>query len=200
MIMKILAFTDFHGSPSALKKIMQKAKKEKPDVLVCPGDFTIFEQHMHRILKKMDSMGIPLLLIPGNHESSYTLRNEVKRYKNLVYLHKTFCRMGKYLFIGYGEGGFSLTDKSFKTWGDKMMKKVRKDDYVTLLVHGPPHGTKLDEVMGEYCGNKDYTKFISKYKIPLVFCGHIHENFEKEDKIGRSRVINPGPFGKIFLV
>ncbi len=198
--MKILAFTDFHGSPSALKKIIKKAKKEKPDVLLCPGDFTIFEQHMHKLLKKLDSIGIPLLIIPGNHESAFTLAKALKKYKNIIFLHRSFCRMGKYLFLGYGEGGFSLTDRAFNAWGTKMMKKVKKGDYVVLMTHGPPHNTSLDEIMGEHCGNKDYTKFIKKNKIPLVFCGHIHETFELVDNIGKSKVVNPGPYGMIFEV
>jgi len=198
--MKILAFTDFHGSLSALKKIVKKARKEKPDVLICPGDFTIFEQHMQKILKKLDSIGIPLLLIPGNHESAFTLRKALKKYKNIIYLHKTFCRMGKYLFLGYGEGGFSLTDKSFTTWGNKIIKKSKKGDFVVLITHGPPHNTTVDGIMGEHCGNKDFRKFIVKNKIPLTFCGHIHETFELVGNIGKSKIVNPGPFGMIFEV
>jgi len=198
--MKIFAFTDFHGSPSAMKKIIKTAKKEKPDIMVCPGDLTIFEQHMQKILKKMDSIGIPLLLIPGNHESDISLRNATKKFKNLIYIHKSFCRKGKYLFLGYGEGGFSLTDKTFTKWGNKIIKKAKKGDFVVLLIHGPPHNTKVDEIMGEHCGNKDFRKFIIKYKIPLVFCGHIHETFDIVDNIGKSKIVNPGPYGMIFEV
>ncbi len=198
--MKILAFTDPHGSTAALKKIIKLAKSQKPDVLLCPGDFTIFEQQMHKLLKKLDAINIPLLIIPGNHESAHSLGKAVKKYKNIIFLHKTFCRMGKYLFLGYGEGGFSLTDRAFTTWSNKIIKKAKKGDYVVLMTHGPPHNTKLDEIMGEHCGNKDYTKFIKKNKIPLVFCGHIHETFEIVDKIGKSKVVNPGPYGMIFSV
>jgi len=197
---KILAFTDSHGSPSAMKKLSKLAKAEKPDVIVCPGDFTIFDQHMNKILKQINNLGAPVLLIHGNHESEYLVKKSVKKFKNLIFIHKSFCRFGKYLFIGYGGGGFSLTNKSFTTWGEKIIKKAKKDDYIILLTHGPPFGTKLDLIMEDYCGNKDYRKFIMKNKIPLTFCGHIHETFNMEDKIGKGRVINPGPYGMIIKV
>ena len=37
-------------------------------------------------------------------------------------------------------------------------------------------------------------------KPDLVISGHLHETAGKEDKIGKTRLINPGPFGKILDV
>ena len=72
---------------------------------------------------------------------------------------------------------------------------------VVLLLHGPPYGTRLDELTkGTYCGNKSYTEWIKRKQPRLVIAGHIHENFEKKDKIGKSLVVNPGPFGMIIEI
>jgi Icc-related predicted phosphoesterase len=30
--------------------------------------------------------------------------------------------------------------------------------------------------------------------------GHLHENEGKEDHIGQTRVVNPGPFGKVMTI
>ncbi|MBS3097214.1 hypothetical protein J4209_00295 [Candidatus Woesearchaeota archaeon] len=40
--------------------------------------------------------------------------------------------------------------------------------------------------------------FILKVKPDLAISGHLHENAGKEDKIGKTKIVNPGPFGKII--
>ena len=64
--MKILAFTDLHAYLPSLNKLIAKAKKEKPDLMICAGDFTLFGQGLE-MFKRLD-LKIPLLVIPGNHE------------------------------------------------------------------------------------------------------------------------------------
>ncbi len=66
VIMKILGFTDMHGSLSALKKLKKKAKKA--DIVLCLGDFTIFGDNLIYFLKKINNFGKPVLMIHGNHE------------------------------------------------------------------------------------------------------------------------------------
>ena len=50
--MKILAFTDLHSSYDALKKLRNKIKKKKPDIIVCAGDISVFEQGLNHLLKQ----------------------------------------------------------------------------------------------------------------------------------------------------
>ena len=45
--MKILAFTDIHESLSCRKKVEALMKNHNPEVVVCAGDFTVFEQHFN---------------------------------------------------------------------------------------------------------------------------------------------------------
>ena len=78
--------------------------------------------------------------------------------------------------------------------------KNNKDKKIILLTHAPPYRTKLDKLGRNYAGNKSFRNFIEKYKIDLHICGHLHENFGKEDKIKNTKIINPGPFGKIVEI
>ena len=55
--MKLLAFVDIHGSLKAIKKIAEKAKKSKPDLLVCAGALTKFEQGLDYLLYRLDKIG-----------------------------------------------------------------------------------------------------------------------------------------------
>lgn len=58
----------------------------------------------------------------------------------------------------------------------------------------------LDKLAGGFFGNKSIRRFAEQNKVDLLICGHLHENFGKEDKIGKTKVINPGPFGRILIV
>ena len=86
--------------------------------------------------------------------------------------------------------------KAFSRSKKMTMKNI--DKKIILLIHGPPYGTKLDKLAGQYSGNKDITDFVKKNKVDYVICGHLHENFGKKDKIGQAIVLNPGPYGKII--
>ena len=202
--MKLLAFVDMHGSLKALRSIEKKAKKA--DLLVCAGDLTIFEQGMGYLLHELDKIGKPVLLIDGNHESVEDMRKACSLFKNTVFIHKRAYKIGNYLFLGYGGGGFSMVDKSFEKGSklfEKEINKRRKTDKnikIILVTHAPPYQTKIDRIMGSPCGNKSIKKFILKVKPDLAISGHLHENAGKEDKIGKTKVINPGPFGKIVNI
>ena len=200
--MKILAFTDLHLSSSAFNKIKSRVKKQNPDLLVCAGDISIFEQGLNPILKKFNKLKKPMLLIHGNHETDKVLRKLCKRYKNLFFIHKKQYKQNNNLFLGYGGGGFSLTDPEFKKVGKKFSKIIKKnrDKKIILITHAPPYKTKTDLIVGSHCGNKTLRNFITKNKINLHICGHLHENFNKKDKIKKTEVINPGPYGKIIKI
>ncbi len=195
--MKLLAFTDFHGSPLALKRVELAAKKHKPDYLACMGDITIFEHHLDWVLKKLNEMPKPVLLIPGNHEEGPQFGKTCKHYKNLICLDRSSFRAGKYLFLGYGGGGFSFTDPEFRAWGEKARKLITAGDSVILMTHQPPYGTKVDKIINHSCGNKDIRKFIEKTPIKLALCGHLHENFNVKDRLGKAVLLNPGPYGTL---
>jgi len=131
--MKLLAFTDFHASPMALKKVYMIAKRMKPDYLVCTGDITIFEHNLEWVLRQLDRMPKKVILIPGNHEEGPNFSKSCKKYKNILCIDRAAFREGKYLFLGYGGGGFSFTDPEFRTWANHARKLIKKDDFVSVF-------------------------------------------------------------------
>lgn len=198
--MKLLAFVDIHGSLKAIKKIAEKAKKSKPNLLVCAGDLSIFEQGLDYLIYRLNKIGLPILIIHGNHETDSDLKKACSLFKNPVFLHKKSYKTKDCLFLGYGGGGFSLIDKAFKKTAKKFEKDIKKNKgkKIVLVTHAPPHNTKVDMIMEQHCGNKTIKQFITKVKPDLVITGHLHENSGKEDKVGKTKIINPGPFGKII--
>lgn len=199
--MKILTFSDSHGSLKAIREVAKRAKKGKVSLIICGGDITIFEENLREILSRLNKIKIPVFLIHGNHESEKRLRNAVKGLKNVKFLHKKTYRRNKTVFMFYGGGGFALRDPEFVRWAKGIKKKIKKDNKVVLVLHGPPYGTKLDLLLNEqHCGNKDFAKFIKKQKPSLVIAGHIHECEGADYKVKKTRFVNPGPFGKVIEI
>ena len=201
--MKILAFTDTHGSLLALRRIEQKVRIQKPDLLVCSGDVSIFEHGILGIMRRLNKLNKKIIMVHGNHEDDSTFRKLSRIFKNVIFIHKNYFIEGNILFLGYGGGGFSVVDKEFENIAKIKFKKIiqkNKNKKIILVTHAPPYKTNLDKLIQGHCGNKSIRNFVQKNKIDFLICGHLHENFGREDKIGKTKAINPGPFGKIIIV
>jgi len=202
--MRILAFTDTHAYLPDINKILKKAKKEKPALMICAGDMTMFGNGIE-LIKKLD-IGIPLLIIPGNHEIPEEINYMAKKFPFIKNIHLKHFISGSYLFLGCGGGGFTQHHAEFEQSEEKFataIKKLKVQDHkhkVILVTHQPPYKTKVDAIYNEHAGSKSIRKFIEKYKPALCITGHLHENFGKKDKIGDTLIINPGPEGKIIEI
>jgi hypothetical protein len=202
--MKILAFTDVHAYLPSINKILIKAKKEKPDLMICAGDLTWFGNGLE-IVKKLN-IGVPLLMIPGNHEIPEEISFLAKRFPFVKNIHLQSFFLRNYLFLGCGGGGFTQHHAEFEQSEEKFAKTIKQlkiqdhPNKVILVTHQPPYKTKTDFIFGEYAGSKSIRKFIEKYQPALCITGHLHENFGKKDKIGQTLIVNPGPDGMIIEV
>ena len=206
--MRILTFTDMHGSMKAFKIIKQRAKKA--DLILNCGDFTNFGQNQKSIIKKFDKLNKPMLIIHGNHEIKTEIEKLCKKTKNIIFLHEKTRTIKNILILGHGGGGFSLSsnrfDKKiiikFKERISKFKKTKKENKKIILMTHAPPYKTNIDNIGGEHCGSKSYREFIVKNKPNYAFSGHLHEDVIKKtsDKIKKTIIVNPGPIGRIYEV
>jgi Icc-related predicted phosphoesterase len=198
--MKILAFVDTHASLTALKKLEEKAKKHKPDVVICAGDISIFEDHIEILMKKVSKLGKKILILHGNHETEAVLKKICSMHDNMTFIHKKMVKIGDTYFLGFAGEGFSRRDLELEKFEKRMKDKI-KGKKIVFITHAPPYNTKLDIIVNEHCGNKTITNFVKAHKnIILHICGHFHETSGDEDKIGKTRTINPGPWGRIIEI
>ncbi|MEK6857303.1 MAG: metallophosphoesterase [Nanoarchaeota archaeon] len=196
--MKLFAFVDWHSDLSVWRKIEKKVKDENPDLIVCAGDISVFEQHIEGLMKMLDSLEKPIFIIHGNHELSGVLDKLSERSKNIKFIHRKIVEFQNFQFIGYGGGGFSVRDDGFERFANNIESKI-KDKKVVLVTHAPFYGTNTDYVWKRHCGNKSFTEFIKNNKnVVLGICGHLHECAHTKDKIGNTLVINPGPEGEVI--
>jgi len=194
--MKFLTFADLHGDFGLLKKLIKRAKEKDIEFVLLAGDFTAFERSMRAILKKLNDIGKPIFIIPGNHEEGGEYKKAIKDYPNCRDVDRKAIEVDDFVILSYGGNGFSATDSEFRDIGRKWYGKY-KDKKVILMTHGPPYNTTLDSINGSHVGNKDYRKFIERIKPKLAISGHIHETFGAMDKIGKTQLINPGWEGMV---
>ncbi len=196
--MKFLAFTDIHQNEKQIKVLLARAKEKDIDFVVCCGDFSTFGRGAQKLLAQFNALKKKLYIIPGNHEEQGTFFADViEGFEYVVGVHAREVKVGNYLFVGYGTGGFAQEDAEFRKVARKWYSEFR-DEKMILLLHGPPFGTTADLINERHVGHKDYRAFIERAKPKLVICGHLHETFGATDMIGTTKVVNPGQEGMVI--
>lgn len=198
MKMNILAFVDSHGMADAMREIERKAKFA--EVIVCAGDFTIFERDMDKLLKRMDGWGKPVLVIPGNHESEAGLSKACRGLQNVECFHKKAKIINNVLFMGYGGGGFERKTPELEKFFEENKEFLKIAPTKIFFFHAPPYDTRLDLLGRNHNGSESEAKIISRYRPQIVVCGHFHENAGKNQKIEGTFLINPGPGGAVVEI
>jgi len=192
--MKILIFVDYHNHHHNYPLLAQKAKEA--DIIICAGDFTIFEMDMEPTLRTFEEWGKPIYIIHGNHEGEEELEELCERLEHTIFIHNKEVEINDVRLIGWGGGGFNTKDKGLEiarnAWRHSGQKTI-------LVTHAPPYGTTLDDI-GRHVGNKTIRDVIETLQPDYAIAGHIHETAGAQDKIGKTTIINPGPTGMIITI
>ncbi|HSU73198.1 MAG TPA: metallophosphoesterase [Candidatus Binatia bacterium] len=198
--MKLVAFSDLHASLTGLRKLQELVKKEKPDLLVNLGDFTVFEQHIEEVAQQLAKLHSHQLVLHGNHEDDATVAHVAKRH-GWIFMHGKLVDVNGVLFVGWGGEGFVHDLPAFIKWVMKHKKTIAAAKKVVLLTHQPPYGTVLDHLWGDHVGNRSFTTFIKNHaNVTLALSGHIHETAGKTGKVNRATLVNPGPYGRVVTL
>ena len=197
--MKFLAFADAHLNKEALNNILKNSKEV--DFLICAGDISWFGVGLEKVLQLLEKkLTKPLYIIPGNHEEEKKLEVICKKFSKINNYHKKTLRINNLVFFFWGGGGFDPFDENLELETKKFKQTLKKDDKVILITHGPPYNTELDYLeWAGHVGCRSQKKFLNEIKPILHICGHLHENFNKQQVYNkRTLIINPGPAGTIL--
>lgn len=205
--MKILAFTDPHGNIHHAKSIVTKASKERPDLVVCSGDFSISGDGWDKFFDVLQELGDPVYCVGGNHESEDLMMEISEKYPFVKSVAYTTV-----LVDGIAIGGIPGYDIDFQP------DTTENEDALTLassiwasrpdtlpfilLSHFPPAGTLDGTSSGAPdAGGSETLKKIVQFMDPaLVITGHYHSEFGRSSYLGNTRIVNPGPSGTILKV
>jgi putative phosphoesterase len=195
--MRLLAFTDLHESTQFLERLRHAVKTEQVDLAVCAGDFTTFSRSVRRTLQEIDRLGVPVVLIHGNHDDEDETMQALRSCRNISFVHMGVADIKGYRFMGFGGGGFSRREPELEEFEAAHAREF--DERTIFLCHAPPYGTALDEVEpGWHVGSESLRELIKRRRPLLVISGHIHECFHAHDSLAGTTLINPGPDGEII--
>lgn len=196
--MKLAVLTDIHAKVEAASKIAEDLRAA--DWVLLPGDLTMFgrEKDAARILDAVRAHNENVLAVMGNCDYP-----EVEAYlrEQGVCLHRGHQVIDGVAFVGLG-GSLPCPVPTQNEWSEGQIAGHLEaavqglDDAapMVLVSHQPPKDTVVDLAgIGQHVGSEAVRGFIER-RTPLVcFSGHIHEA-EGKDTIGRTLVVNPGPF------
>ena len=198
---KILAVGDLHGDERLIKKLAEKAEKERVDLVILTGDLTFAETSTKNIIGPFIKAKKQVLLIPGNHESVATVDFLAELYPNTKNIHGySFIKNNLGIFGAGGAdiGIHQIKDSEIFELLERGNENLKGLDKKIMVTHIHPEGTKSE--FSGFKGSKAVRKAIEKFQPDVAIFSHIHEAAGTEDKIGRTRVMNVSRKGKIFEV
>ncbi len=159
----------------------------------------------------------------GGRDAASSVINEIERINPRIYaqignmdtyeVHEYLTEKGvnthaETIDLGHGVGlmglGYSnptpfhtpseADEEQLAEWLAQTRRKAGEFDYLILMSHTPPHGTRSDRIQsGQSVGSLSVRHFIEEVQPDVCLTGHIHEA-KSVDQIGKTRIVNPGLF------
>lgn len=206
-IRKLGVLSDIHGDLNKLDALLAQLKKSKVDGILVAGDLVLNEElrygrpdafedgeELAQVLDHLEEAGIPLWVIPGNHEEQGVYEEAFKKERrglwdlahfrlvdlkgiNIVSLPGYYLReQGPYQFLP--KDGFFLSEVEIQSLPERFSKFKDRDPFL-VITHGPPKSSienGVDVVPGVgHIGSEALRTALIENKVALAVFGHIHE-------------------------
>jgi uncharacterized protein len=198
--MRLLAFSDLHCDRRRAARLVELS--DRADAVVAVGDLASVHRGLEEMIEALASIERPAFVVPGNNETEAELRAACAFWPGAVVLHAERAAVDSVELFGLG-GGIPITpwDWSFDLDEDEAAARLEEcPDGAVMLVHSPPFGHVDVSGDGRHLGSRAVLAAIERKRPSLVLCGHIHESWGEESRIGPTRVVNLGPDGAFFEV
>ncbi|HVY78905.1 MAG TPA: metallophosphoesterase family protein [Solirubrobacterales bacterium] len=193
--MKLLAFSDLHRDLDQAAELV--AMSAEADAVIGAGDFASIHEGLGETIGALAAIETPTVLVPGNNETEEALREAASSWDAATVLHGGGTAIEGVEFYGLGAGipvtpwdwSFDLDDEA----ATEMLAGCPRG--AVLVLHSPPRG-HCDSGGGEtHFGSPALLRAIEEKAPRLAVCGHIHESWGCESKVGATPVRNLGPKG-----
>ncbi|RMG68892.1 MAG: hypothetical protein D6715_01050, partial [Calditrichaeota bacterium] len=156
--MKLVTISDLHGSTTGVYEL--SAQVGTVDWLLISGDITHFGgiREAADLLAELRLLFPNILAVPGNCD-----RPEVVDYlrREGLSLHGEGRLLQGVRIVGVGGGLFAgghtpleLKEEAFESLLSDALKQVDQPLPLLMLVHNPPHGTRVDQVHRAHVGSQ----------------------------------------------
>jgi Icc-related predicted phosphoesterase len=194
---RLAYFVDVHDRFEAVPQALEEIGKV--DLLIVGGDITTggTPDDAERAIESWRPLAPRLLALAGNMDSPAIDAR-------LAELGVALDGRG-FAFDDVGVFGVSAAPRSplhtpYELDDDELQRRIEAGlpavagcRLTIFCPHAAPFGTACDRLgNGEHVGSATIREFVEREQPDVVLCGHIHEA-RAEDRIGRSKVVNPGP-------
>ncbi|TCP44499.1 metallophosphoesterase family protein [Rhodovulum marinum] len=190
--MKVLAFSDLHLSRTAAAALVEAAAGA--DLVIGAGDFCNRREGLDEAIVMLAGIAAPMVLVPGNCESADELRAAAPAGASV--LHGQGCEIGGLRLFGLGYG---VPVTPFGAWSCDLTEDQAADLLApcgavdVMVFHSPPKGIADVTGTGISVGSTAIRDAIARVQPKLAVCGHVHDCWGQEGRIGETRVVNLGP-------
>jgi uncharacterized protein len=192
---KLLAFSDLHRDLEQGAKLVEMAGAA--DVVIGAGDFASVHEGLEETIGALAAIETPTVLVPGNNETVGALREAATAWPAATVLHGEGSAIDGVEFFGLGAGvpvtpwewSFDLDD------GTAAEMLAPCPEGAVLVLHSPPRGHCDASADGTHFGSPALLSAIEAKQPRLAVCGHIHESWGCESRIGETPLRNLGPAG-----
>jgi Icc-related predicted phosphoesterase len=193
--MKLLAFSDLHRDLGGARSLVERSTDA--DVVIGAGDFASVHRGLEKTIGALAGIEAPTLLVPGNNETADALREACRDWRAARVLHGEGAELDGVRFFGLGAGvPVTPWDWSFDLTEEEAEHELAGCPPGSVLVlHSPPRGHVDDGL-----GSAAILRAIEEKRPPLAVCGHIHQCWGQESRIGDTRVLNLGPEGLVIEI
>jgi hypothetical protein len=198
--MRIIAFTDVHGSYDRLEETLRR--EAEFDAVVVGGDLTTHGRtdEAASVIDRLQKFGRPVLAVAGNMD----LPSFDSVYENLgVNINAKGVIIGDTGFFGVAGSPFTPMNTPYEISESEIARRARLGcrDVETarwkiFVPHAPPKGTDLDKItIGKHVGSEAVREFVEVHQPDVLVCGHIHES-RGVDILGKTQMVNCGAAGR----
>jgi len=190
--MKILAFSDLHMAKNRAEALV--AASAEADLVIGAGDFCIKRNGLGLAMAYFDRVTAPFVVVPGNNESEAELRAECR--PEITVLHGGGVEISGLKVFGLGYG---VPVTPFGDWSCDLTEEAAAamldscEGADVLVLHSPPKGIADLTADGISAGSTAIRDAIARIQPKLAVCGHIHDSWGREGRIGETRIVNLGP-------
>src|SRR6185436_12495495 len=167
------------------------------DVVIGAGDFASVHEGLEETIEALSAIAKPTVLVPGNNETDEALREAAAGWSAATVLHGSGTTIDGAEFFGIG-AGIPVTpwEWSFDLDEDDAGAMLSScPENAVLVLHSPPLGHCDANGAGDSFGSAALLQAIETKTPRLAVCGHIHESWGCESRVGGTPVHNLGPKG-----
>lgn len=198
---RVLAVGDIHGDTGLVRRLAEKAEKEKVDLVILAGDLTMDSETTKDLIGPFVKAKKEVIIIPGNHEPMHVTKFLEEVYEGTKHLHGYSLKKGDLGIFGVGGAtiGFNrMEEKDFFSLLEKSHRDIKDTKKKILVTHMHPRGTKSE--FSGFKGSEAIREAIEKFQPDFAINAHIHEAGGVYDRVGKTKVINVSRKETIFEI